>query len=145
MIMTSSFETFLSTIRPTSTQRKAMRRGHRALSDRLKADEKLAQLTISTFIQGSYRRATAIRAAAGERSDVDVVVVTTIPQTTSAAEAQALFYDFVEKHYPEKWERQGRSIGISLGDVDLDLVITSAPSEAQVEAVKSFSAFSTLR
>lgn len=74
---------------------------------------------------------------------MDVVVVTTIPQTTSAAEAQTLFYDFVEKHYPEKWERQGRSIGISLGDVDLDLVITSAPSEAQAEAVKSFSAFDT--
>ncbi|CAM3926088.1 SMODS domain-containing nucleotidyltransferase [Deinococcus marmoris] len=143
MIMTSSFETFLSAIRPTATQRKAMRRGHRALRDRLNDDDKLWELTVATFIQGSYRRATAIRAAAGERSDVDVVVVTTIPQSTLAAEAQALFYDFAEKHYPKKWQKQGRSIGISLGDVDLDLVITSGPSEAQTEAVKSFSAFDT--
>jgi hypothetical protein len=40
------------------------------------------------------------------------------------------FEPFLEKHYKGKYQRQGRSFGIGLSYVDLDLVITSAPSEA---------------
>jgi len=137
MNLASSFETFLQDIRPTATQRQAMRRAHRALRERLLADPQINTRIISTFLQGSYRRATAIRNAAGQQSDVDVVVVTSIPRTTEASDAQALFYGFVERHYPDKWRPQGRSIGITLSDVELDLVITSAPSETQTEAVKA--------
>jgi len=137
MNLPSSFETFLQDIRPTATQRKAMRRAHRALRERLLADPQISKLIISTFLQGSYRRATAIRNAAGQQSDVDVVAVTTIPRSTKASDAQARFYDFVERHYPDKWRPQGRSIGITLSDVELDLVITSAPSETQANDVKA--------
>lgn len=137
MNLPSSFETFLQDIRPTATQRKAMRRAHRALRERLLADPQISRLIVATFLQGSYRRATAIRNAAGQQSDVDVVVVSTIPRSTKASDAQALFYDFVKRHYPDKWRQQGRSIGITLSDVELDLVITSAPSETQAKYVKA--------
>jgi hypothetical protein len=43
----------------------------------------------------------------------------------------------VEKHYKGKYRIQGRSIGIELSYVDLDIVITSAPSEADSELLKS--------
>lgn len=44
----------------------------------------------------------------------------------------------------EKWERQGRSIGISLSYVDLDIVITSAPSEIGTRMLKSESVTTSL-
>ena len=107
-----------------------MKTGHETLRSRLKGYEDLQPWFIGTFIQGSYRRNTAIRPKNDERSDVDVVVVTSIPQTYTPSEAQKLFEPFMETYYSSKWRRQGRSIGISLSYVDLDLVITSAPSEA---------------
>lgn len=42
-----------------------------------------------------------------------------------------LFVPFLEKHYKDKYRIQGRSIGISLSYVDLDIVPTSAPSESE--------------
>lgn len=147
MKLPTSFATFLSEIRPTDTQSTAMQRGHRVLRERLQADSVLWNRVIGTFIQGSYRRMTAIRAKSGERSDVDVVVVTNLPQSRypghkyTAAEAQGLFYDFADRHYRNKWRPQGRSIGIELSDVDVDLVITSAPSEEQQEVLKAVNAY----
>lgn len=42
-----------------------------------------------------------------------------------------LFVPFLEKHYKDKYRIQGRSIGISLSYVDLDIVPTSAPGESE--------------
>jgi len=129
MEMKTSFETFLTEIRPTGYQISDMKSGHETLRTRLKEYSDLQPWIIGTFIQGSYRRFTAIRPKNDERSDVDVVVVTCIPQTYTPSDALKLFEPFMKKYYNGKWERQGRSIGITLSYVDLDLVITSAPSE----------------
>lgn len=129
MEMKTGFETFLKEIRPTGNQISDMQSGHKTLRTRLNEYENLKPWIIGTFIQGSYRRFTAIRPKNDERSDVDVVVVTSIPQTYPPFDALKLFEPFMEKYYSGKWRRQGRSIGISLSYVDLDLVITSAPSE----------------
>lgn len=43
----------------------------------------------------------------------------------------------MEKHYAEKYRKQGRSLGISLSYVDLDIVPTSAPSETVQEELSS--------
>ena len=37
---------------------------------------------------------------------------------------------FLNRYYAGKWKKKGRSIGIELSDVKLDVVLTSAPSEA---------------
>jgi len=139
MELKSYFEKFLREIRPTDTQKDECKTGHTTLRERLYGDDSLKSIIVSTFLQGSYRRATAIRPKGDKRSDVDVVVVTNLNKNeySSPDKAMDLFIPFLKKHYIQKYEKQGRSIGIELSYVDLDLVITSAPSEAETEILKS--------
>lgn len=138
--MNSSFKTFLTEIRPTPNQLDDMRTGYKTLKNRLLDDEKLSPIIVSTFLQGSFRRATAVRPKGDKRADVDLVVVTKLKREEyTPQQAMDLFVPFLNKHYENKWEFQGRSIGIGLSYVDLDLVITSAPSEAETLALKSAS------
>jgi hypothetical protein len=63
---------------------------------------------------------------------VDVIVVTNLDRNSvTPDEAISDFIPFMDKHYKGKYRIQGRSIGIELSYVDLDVVITSAPSEAE--------------
>ncbi len=133
----SYFTDFLSEIRPTTAHIGEMKTGHTTLRKRLNADEDLKGLLVADFLQGSYRRATAIRPKNGKRSDVDIIVVTNLDKDKCTPyEALKKFEPFVEKHYSGKWRRQGRSIGIELSYVDLDLVVTAAPSETQKDLLK---------
>ena len=52
-----------------------------------------------------------------------------------AQEAFAIITPFVKKYY-QNYEQQKRSIGISLPEVDMDLVITAAPSEEVKRAIE---------
>lgn len=135
----SYFNDFLSGIRLQSTHIDDLKRGHRTLRERLAADKSLAPCIVSTFLQGSYRRATAVRPKSGKRSDVDVVVVTKLSmrEYSDPDDAMELFVPFMEKHYKGKYRLQGRSIGIEMSYVDLDLVITAAPSESEEGILKS--------
>ena len=74
MSLGSSFSEFISGISPTPTQRENAISGHRTLRERLQADPDLSSRIVAVFIQGSYRRATAVRPVNGTRSDVDLVV-----------------------------------------------------------------------
>ena len=140
MELPASFATFLTEIRPTSNQAKDMQDGHTKLRERLNAFEDLKPILVSDFLQGSYRRATAIRPKGDKRSDVDIIVVTKLHQDDyTPAQALDVFVPFLEKHYKNKWKPNGRSFGIELSYVDLDLVITAAPSEAQQGILKSLS------
>ncbi|WP_316572937.1 SMODS domain-containing nucleotidyltransferase [Neobacillus sp. YIM B06451] len=131
------FNDFLREIRLTENQVDDLITGHTTLRDRLKADEDLSKIIVSTFLQGSYRRATATRPKSGKRSDVDVVVVTNLDKEQyTPEEAHDLFIPFLDKHYKDKYRIQGRSLGIELTYVDLDLVVTSAPSESQKELLE---------
>ena len=138
--MTTYFEDFLKEIRLEDEQKDALVSAHTKLRERLGADAKLGEILIGTFLQGSYRRSTIIKPAAGQSSDVDVVVVTSMSEDEySPTEALDFFEDFLEEHYPGQYKRQGRSWGIQLPDADIDLVPTSAPSEAfsQSEAARN--------
>lgn len=133
--MKTYFDDFLKNIRLSEEQKKALVDAHTELRDNLNADASLSNLLVSTFLQGSYRRSTIIKPAAGQSSDVDVVVVTNISEEEyTPAEALDLFLGFLKEHYPDQYERQGRSWGIHLGKADIDLVPTSAPSEALSES-----------
>ena len=133
------FDQFLSNIRLTESQVSDLKTGHSALRTRLLDDEELAPIIVATFLQGSYRRATAVRPKGGNRADVDVVVVTNLREEDYANPADAMdrFTGFLDRWYAGKWHPQGRSMGIELSYVDLDVVITSAPSQAMREVVKS--------
>jgi hypothetical protein len=126
------FNDFLSAIRPTAEQIEDMKKGHKTLRDRLNAFDDLKDIIVADFLQGSYKRSTAIRPKNGKRSDVDIIVVTNLDkEKCSPGKALKKFEPFVNKYYPGKWKYQGRSIGIELSYVDLDLVVTAAPSETQ--------------
>lgn len=128
MKLDTQFREFIRSIRPTDSQQDAWRAAAKTLRDRLSFDTKLKDVVISTFLQGSIRRATAIRPLGDKRPDVDIVVVTNIDhRVTSPQAAMDLFVDFLDKYYQGKWRAQGRSFGITLSAVDMDLVITALP------------------
>lgn len=115
----SYFKDFLSNIRLSDNQVKDLKTGHTTLRRRLEEDETLSKIIISTFLQGSYRRSTAVKPKNGNKSDVDVIVVTKLDsEEFTPEEALDLFVPFLEKHYKDKYRIQGRSIGISLSYVD---------------------------
>jgi len=130
MSLSTSFDDFLTAIRPTKAEMERGRKRHTDLREKLLADTALAPMIVTTFLQGSYRRSTILRPTREDKMDVDLVVVTTIDERLGTSYAFSLFTPFVERHYPAQWKLQGRSIGIKLNDVELDLVITAKPSEA---------------
>jgi hypothetical protein len=138
MELKNDFNTFLSDIRPTKNQRDDMKKGHSTLRERLRAYSDLSPYIVSDFLQGSYRRATAVRPNNDKKADVDIIVVTNLNEAEyTPAEALELFRPFVKEYYKGKYRMQGRSIGIELSYVELDLVITSAPTEADKLLLKS--------
>ena len=139
MALPTYFTKFLKEIRPTQNQRDDCKTGHQTLRDRLHADEGLKPILVSTFLQGSYRRATAVRPKGEAKLDVDIITVTRLNRHDYPNPDKAMdkFVPFLRKYYKGKYQRQGRSFGIVLSYVNLDLVITSAPSEAEEEVYKS--------
>jgi hypothetical protein len=140
MELPSYFRDFLADIRPTSNHVQDYQCGHRTLRQRLADDPALSPLLVCTFLQGSYRRSTAIRPKGGKRADVDVIAVTRFSEAEyTPTQAFAVFEPFLEKYYKGKWRPQGRSFGIELSYVELDLVITSAPSESEMGILQAAS------
>ncbi len=132
------FSDFLKDIRLTGNQVNDLKTGHTTLRKRLLEDEEISPIIVNTFLQGSYRRATAVRPKNNSKSDVDVIVVTNLDaEKYGPQEALDLLIPFLDKHYSGKYKMQGRSIGIELSYVELDLVITSAPSETQKDLLES--------
>lgn len=138
MELPSYFTDFLANIRPTDEQREKMKEEHRKLRELLMADDDLGPLIVSTFIQGSYRRMTANRPQDSQQCDVDVIAATKMHEDDySPRQALEKFRPFLKEHYPDKYQLQGRSWGIAVDDeVTLDLVPTSAPSEAEKNAME---------
>nr|WP_252894196.1 hypothetical protein [Veillonella denticariosi] len=128
-IVPSYFKDFLSNIRLSENQVNDLKTGHTTLRKRLEEDEALSNIIVSTFLQGgSYRRSTAVKPKNGNKSDVDIIVVTKLDsEEYTPEEALNIFVPFLDKYYKDKYRLQGRSIGISLSYVDLDIVLTSAP------------------
>jgi len=141
MDLPNYFKDFVGRIRPPDSVQEELKKAHTELRERLSSDEDLSEIMVTTFLQGSYRRSTAIKPAGGEQADVDVVAVTNLDRTEITPEEALLkFKGFLNRHYAKKWKIQGRSIGIELEHVSLDLVVTAAPSEASQEAIRSLAA-----
>lgn len=140
----SYFTDFLAEIRLTSALDRACQDKHQELRRLLKDDPELSAIIIDAFLQGSYRRWTAVRppdpTARNCHVDVDLVVVTTLdPNTNSPDRVVGRFTEFLDRNFPNSWARNDRSIKISFADtlVTLDLVITAAPSLVVREAIKA--------
>ncbi|WP_333836447.1 SMODS domain-containing nucleotidyltransferase [Novosphingobium sp.] len=128
MELRPQFIAFLRDIRPSERNQEEWKRGSDTLRKRLLADPDLSPIITNSFLQGSVRRSTAVRPTGGKRSDVDVVIVTTIDHNLEEpATAMKRFEPFLDRHYHGKWVQQDRSFGIEMSYVDLDLVVTSLP------------------
>lgn len=142
MQLPTYFEDFLQNIRPTDDEVDDYIEGHTSLRKALLADAALSPHIVGTFLQGSYRRHTAIKAENGQKSDVDLVIVTDFDAANHSAKAVVrAFTDFLDRQddYKDRYELNAHSIAIALDVVKLDLVVTSAPSEAGEQAVKALS------
>lgn len=139
MELNDKLNELLGKIRPTDAQRKNLQDAHIRLRDRLMADEQLKPLIVDTFLQGSYRRHTAIRPD-GDKSDVDIVVVTRLAREDfpNPERAMDILIPFLNEYYPGKWKKKGRAIGIELSKVKIDVVIASAPSQVEEDALCKF-------
>lgn len=137
MLLPHPFRRFIAHIRPDRVQLGALRRAHLELARRIRQQPELQEILVSTFLQGSYRRSTAIRyPGQGGVSDVDLVLVTRLdPDDYPPEKALKLLESLLKPHYSQL-RRQGRSIGIRIGDIDLDLVLTSAPSRVEMFAAE---------
>ena len=134
MELKGDFETFLAKIRPTDNQLRELKEGHETLRERLTCDDRLSDIVISSFLQGSYRRSTAVRPVGDKKLDVDVVVVTNLAKNEiSPQKAFDCFKPFLEQHYKGQYKLQGRSFGIELAHVNLDMVIALLPQNADHE------------
>lgn len=128
MELKQQFKDFLREIRPTDKQQEGWRTGSQTLRSRLNAYDPLKDIIVTTFLQGSVRRSTAVRPLGDKRPDVDIVVVTNLDaEKELPTEAMKRFVGFLDQYYFGKWRPQGRSFGIELSYVDLDLVITALP------------------
>ncbi len=138
--LTTYFNDFLSNVRLTSNQVADCKKGHEALRKRLNEDVNLKDIIVCDFLQGSYKRSTAVRPLGEGRSDVDVIVVTRLDKNCiTPEEALEKFRGFLQEWYKGKYKKQGRSWGIELSYVSLDLVPTAAPSEVVEKMVRSSS------
>ncbi|WP_254824886.1 SMODS domain-containing nucleotidyltransferase [Haloglomus halophilum] len=131
------FETFLSDIRPQDEHNDAYKEGHETLRDHLQSDEDIDEFYVADFLQGSYRRWTALRPQEDEKSDVDVVFVSDLSSDLDTDVALEKCESFLKEHYEGQWEPNAHSYKIEEEKVEIDLVLTAAPSEATREAVKS--------
>lgn len=127
------FNDFISNISLTDEEKARLQKAHTELQTFLASEKSIEDVYVTTFLQGSYRRSTALKAVNGESSDVDVVLVTTVDyKNTKPSDFLKRFYVSVNKHYPSKCKLQGRSIGIEIDNVSMDLVPVAVinPSKA---------------
>lgn len=127
----SKFGEFLSNIRPTDRQISDYVNGHEQLRERLTTNYDLSKIHVADFLQGSHARRTAVKPVGDEKSDVDVVFVTKLPKAEyTPSEAMGLCEPFLDRYYRGQWRPNQRSYKIELDRIDMDLVLTAAPSEA---------------
>lgn len=140
MELSSYFGDFLPRISQTERQKQLIIEEHTKLREALMKYPTLKPVLLSTFIQGSQRRFTAIKGSSDHPCDVDVVAVTNLPRNSYTAEyAHSIFEPFLRAHYPGRYKSQDRSWCITVDhEVTMDLVPTSEPdSKALREAVIS--------
>jgi hypothetical protein len=132
----SLFEQFLSDIRPTEENKADYKEGHEILRERLHEDETIGEHYVGDFLQGSYRRWTAVKPIGDEKSDVDIILATDLDRNEfTPAQAMEKCEPFLEEHYEGQWERKHRAYQINGASVELDLVLTAAPSETMQDAI----------
>ncbi len=122
MNLPSYFKDLLAEIEPSPSYKEDQKAGHTTLRKRLANDPDFQKVHVNTFLQGSYKRNTAIHPG----KDVDIVVVTSIdPDKTTPGDANKELETCLRKYYA-KMEPQTRSFGVTLSYVTMDVVLATS-------------------
>jgi len=122
MNLPSYFKAFLAEIEPSPSYKEDQQSGHKTLRKRLAEDEDFKLIHVNAFLQGSYKRHTAIHPG----KDVDIVVVTSLdPDGTTPTEANARLEKALRKYY-DKVTPQNRSFCVTLSYVTMDVVLATS-------------------
>ncbi len=124
MELPSYFTDFLKNIEPTKTQIDQSSTGHTTLRDRLASDKEFKDYYEHSFLQGSYRRSTAIKPV----KDVDIVVMANLDYSVvTPKEAISLLRNCLSNYY-NNVTTQNRSVNIELTYINMDVVIAIGPN-----------------
>ena len=112
----------MANIEPSPSYKEDQQSGHKTLRRRLSEDDDFKSIHVNTFLQGSYKRNTAIHPG----KDVDIVVVTSLdPDRTTPGDANAHLEKVLRKYY-ENVSPQNRSLCVSLSYVTMDVVLATS-------------------
>jgi len=138
------FVEFDRLIRPGQTTLEAARAAHLDVRSRISNDPYIAKIHVADFLQGSYARHTMVKPPVDDygeltKADVDIILVTNVPETVRPEVVLGKVKAWLENEYGEGTaEVQSRSVKLTLPEVEVDLVPTSAPSEAQQADLRSY-------
>ncbi|GHF58711.1 hypothetical protein HNQ07_004079 [Deinococcus metalli] len=144
--LAKEFDEFDRLILPGNTTLKAAQRAHLDVRRRIANDPWISEIHVADFLQGSYARHTMVKPPLDvygqpEKADVDIVLVTNLSEFEFKNPETVLqgVLKWLEKEYGKgRAKIQSRSVKLSLPDVEVDLVPTSAPSEAQKAALRRY-------
>ncbi|MFQ5851381.1 MAG: nucleotidyltransferase [Candidatus Binatia bacterium] len=126
----SVFEDFLRDIEPSPTTKANASSAHTTLREFLSKHEEFREVHKTTFLSGSYKRATVIRPKAPEgeveRPDVDIIVVTSYSLSDSPAAVLELLYGTLKDGYSTV-RKQQRSVRVETNNAVMDVVPMIAP------------------
>lgn len=120
--LATHFKTALGRIEPQDDAKNAAE-AHKKVTEALKADERLTDLGVSTFLIGSYGRNVSIRRV----KDVDVFA-RLARATASLRPGEILDHvtDVLQDAFPGEVERQHRSVKVDFPDYDLSVDVVIA-------------------
>jgi Second Messenger Oligonucleotide or Dinucleotide Synthetase domain len=138
------FSEFDRLIRPSQATLEAARAAHLDVRSRISNDPYTAGIYVADFLQGSYARHTMVKPPVDDygeltKADVDIILVTNVPETVRPEVVLSEVKAWLENEYGKGTaEVQSRSVKLTLPEVEVDLVPTSAPSEAQQADLRSY-------
>lgn len=123
-LVENAFDLYLSRISPSTTQAKAAQRSHNALREYLNGDSYFGRMLVTSFLNGSYARRTAIRPI----KDVDVIVVVGSDWISVAPSTamESLRRKLAQRYDQRRTLRQRRAVRITLCDMQLDVLLAVA-------------------
>lgn len=136
MMLNDRFAEFAKNIQLPDDVKQAFQREHTELRDDLHADSALEKYLVDSFLQGSYKRATAVRPVGTKRPDLDIIAVTRIPRRVEPRKAIDTFRPFLEQRYT-RVEEQDHSLRVESNGVQIDFVVTAAPTETDETLLKA--------
>lgn len=126
MATQQQFIDFLSEIEPSPTTKAVCSSAHSTLRGKLEQHETYKDIHVNTYLSGSYARNTALRPRQSNgtvrRPDVDIIVVTNHAQSDLPSNVIGTLRKAVRSLGYTEIEANRRSICVSLGSVEMDVV-----------------------